>query len=320
MSDARSLRLRSPRRNWFSQVGGLTAALWGVAGAANSPRLAYANGSDEQEAGLNAEEQRIINGKIMQSVVHWCFSPMSVKTLATAAARMGIQSVELVDQKEWPILKKLGLSCAIAGSHGFAKGFAHREEHDECIEALKKSIPAAKEFGAPNVIAFSGFRRGIDQDEGFTNMVAGLKRIAGFAEQHGVTVCLEMLNSRVATEMKGHPDYFCDHIDTAVEIVKKVGSPRVKVLFDIYHVQIMDGDVISRIKQHHEAIGHYHTAGNPGRNDLDETQEINYPPIMKAILETGYTGYVGQEFIPKTADENGQLKSLAQAAVLCDIA
>lgn len=263
---------------------------------------------------------KITNGKLKQSVVHWCFNPMSVESLAAAAARLGIASVELVSPHEWPTLKKHGLTCAIAGSHGFAKGFAHVEEHAECLVALEKSIAAAAEFGCPSVITFSGFRRKLDLDVGTANMIAGLKKIAGYAEKKGVTVCLEMLNSRVPTEMKGHPDYFCDSIDHSVEIVKKVGSPRVKVLFDIYHVQIMEGDVIERIKQHHEAIGHYHTAGNPGRNDLDDTQELNYPPIMKAIIATGYQGFVGQEFIPRANDSAGKIAALAHGARVCDVA
>jgi hydroxypyruvate isomerase len=146
-------------------------------------------------------------------------------------------------------------------------------------------------------------------------MVSGLKQIAGYAEQKKVTVCLEMLNSRVSENMKGHPDYFCDDIDLAVDICRQVGSERVKVLFDIYHVQIMQGDVISRIKQHHAFIGHYHTAGVPGRGEIDDTQELNYAPIMRAILETGYRGYVAQEFIPV----RDKVQSLSEAARICDV-
>jgi hydroxypyruvate isomerase len=165
------------------------------------------------------------------------------------------------------------------------------------------------------VITFSGFRRGISDAEGMKNMVDGLKKIVGHAEKKKVTLCLEMLNSRVNIEMKGHPDYFCDDIDRTVEICKRVGSERLKVLFDIYHVQIMHGDVITRLRQHRDWIGHYHTAGVPGRAEIDDTQEINYAPIMKAIAETGYKGFVGQEFIPL----RDKVASLNQSVQICDV-
>jgi hydroxypyruvate isomerase len=255
------------------------------------------------------------NGRIQQSVIHWCFKPMPVEELANHAARMGLKSVELVAPENWPTLKKLGLICAISPSHGFTKGFAHKEEHAECLEILRKQIDLTSEAGFPSIITFSGFRRGISDEEGMKNMVEGFKQIVGHAEKKKVTVCLEMLNSRVNIEMKGHPDYFCDKIEMAAEVCKRVGSERLKVLFDIYHVQIMEGDIIARIKQFYPYIGHYHTAGVPGRNELDDTQEINYAPIMKAIVETGYKGYVGQEFIP-TRDK---ALALNEAVKLCDV-
>jgi hydroxypyruvate isomerase len=255
------------------------------------------------------------SNRVRQSVVHWCFRPMSVEELAAESARMGCKSVELVGPEHWPTLKKHGLICAISGSHGFARGFAHREEHEQCLASLRKSIDVTAEAGWPSVITFSGFRRGLSDEEGIRNMVEGLKKIVGHAEKKKVTLCLEMLNSRVNVEMKGHPDYFCDDIDKSVEICRQVGSERMKVLFDIYHVQIMHGDVITRLKQHAPFIGHYHTAGVPGRGEIDDTQEINYPPIMKAIVETGYQGYVGQEFIPV----RDKVASLNQAVKICDV-
>jgi len=255
------------------------------------------------------------NNRINQSVVHWCFKPMSVEELAVESARMGCKSVELVGTEHWPTLRKHGLVCAITGSHGFAKGFAHKEEHEQCIASLRKSIDATAEAGWPSVITFSGFRRGISDEEGIKNMVEGLKKIVGHAEKKKVTLCLEMLNSRVNVEMKGHPDYFCDDIDRSVEICRQVGSERMKVLFDIYHVQIMHGDVITRLRKCAPYIGHYHTAGVPGRAEIDDTQEINYAPIMKAIVETGYKGYVGQEFIPV----RDKVASLNQSVRICDV-
>ena len=258
---------------------------------------------------------RITNGRIKQSVVPWCFNPMPVEELAKHAAAMGLKSVELCDPKHWPLLKELGLTCAIAGSHGFAKGFAHREEWDECHAKLRERIAQCADAGVERVITFSGFRRGISDEEGIKNMVDGLKVLVPFAEEKKVTLCIEMLNSRVDINMKGHPDYFCDSIERTIEIIRQIGSPRVKLLFDIYHVQIMHGDVIARIRQHREFIAHVHTAGVPGRAEIDDTQEINYPPIMKALLEIGYAGYVGQEFIP-TRDK---VASLAQGVKICDV-
>lgn len=259
---------------------------------------------------------RVKRGRIRQSVVAWCFNPMPVEELALFAAALGLLSVELVDPKHWPKLEELGLTCAIAGSHGFAKGFAHKEEWDECLAKLRERIPQCAEAGVGRVITFSGFRRGISTDEGMANMIAGLKQIVPLAEEKKVTVCLEMLNSRVNENMKGHPDYFCDDIERTVEICKAIGSERVKVLFDLYHVQIMHGDVITRIKAHFPWIGHVHTAGVPGRAEIDDTQELNYPPLMKTLVDVGYKGYVGQEFIPRGEDKIG---ALADGVKICDV-
>ena len=258
---------------------------------------------------------KVKHGRIKQSVVAWCFNPMPPAELVAHSARMGLPSVEFIDPVHWPLLKRHGMVCAISSSHGFAKGFAHPEEHAHCLKVLKESIDATAAAGFPSVITFSGFRRGLSDAAGMKNMVAGLKKIAGHAEKKKVTLCLEMLNTRVAVEMKGHPDYFCDDIELTVEICKRVSSERVKVLFDIYHVQIMHGDVITRLKQHQDWTAHYHTAGVPGRNEIDDTQELNYAPIMRAILETGYQGYVAQEFIPL----RDPVKSLNEAVKLCDV-
>jgi len=287
---------RSAIRNMTSVAAGVT--------------LATASRSLAQE-----ELYRAKNGRIRQSVVPWCFKPMPFAELTKHAVAVGLSSVELCPPSEWPRLKALGLTCAIASSHGFAKGFAHPEEQPECIEKLRTVIDAASEFGCPNVITFSGFARGLTKEDGLKNMVEGFKKILPYAEEKKVTLCLEMLNSRVDVEMKGHPDYLADDIDYAVEVCKQIGSERMKVLFDIYHVQIMNGDVISRIKQHAPYIGHVHTAGVPGRGEIDDTQEINYPPIMQALVNVGYTGFVGQEFIPM----RDPVQSLAQSVRICDV-
>ena len=264
---------------------------------------------------------KIARGRINQSVVHWCFKPMSVEDLARSAAAMGIKSVELIPPSDWPILKKYGLTCAIAGSHGFVKGWNDKANWELCTEKITQSIDAAAEFGCKSVITFSGMRgdlpAGPEGDEiGKRNFVEGIKRVLPLAEQKKVTLALEMLNSRVDIEMKGHPGYQCDTIEWAVDVCNRVGSDRLKILFDIYHVQIMQGDVITRLKQYRDYIAHYHTAGNPGRNEIDDTQEIHYPGIMKAIAETGYKGFVGQEFIPTWKDP---VAALRHAARVCDV-
>ncbi len=256
------------------------------------------------------------NGRINQSFVTWNFRPLTIPELAKLAVKFGVKSIELVGPEHWPMLKELGLKCALAGSHGFAKGFAQPDQHAECLKVLEQRIEQCAAQGVPSVITFSGFRKGLTVDDATKNTIAGLKKIAPIAEKHKVTVALEMLNSKVNVEMKGHPDYFCDDMDLSIRILQAVGSPYVKVLFDIYHVQIMHGDVITRLRQYKDFIAHYHTAGNPGRNEIDATQEINYPPILEAILETGYTGYVAQEFIPTWDDP---VLALRQAAQLCDI-
>lgn len=255
------------------------------------------------------------NGRIRQSVCWWCYKPMTLEELADDAVRMGLESVELLQPEQLPTIQKKGLTCAMVSSHGFLKGFAHTEEHDECVEVLTDRINKAADAGCSNVITFSGYRRGLSTEQGMKNMVDGLKKIVGHAEKKKVNLVIEMLNSRVNITMKGHPDYFCDNMDMTAEIVKAVGSERMKILFDVYHVQIMHGDIITRIKQYHPLVAHYHTGGNPGRNEIDDSQEINYPAVMKAIVETGYKGFVGQEFIPL----HDKFASLNAAVRLCDV-
>jgi hydroxypyruvate isomerase len=293
------------RRSVFKLAA--TAAVTGLAAGARPGALSAPAAA--------AVPYRIKHGRIRQSVVPWCFNPMTVPELARHSAAMGLQSVELCDPKFWPELKQLGLTPAIAGSHGFARGFVQPSQHAECIEILRERIDECAAAGVERVITFSGFRKGISDAEGMKNMVEGLKKIVGYAEQKRVTLCLEMLNSRVAENMKGHPDYFCDDIERSVEICRLISSERMKVLFDLYHVQIMHGDLITRIKQHAPYIGHVHTAGVPGRAEIDETQEMNYPPLMQALLDVGYKGFVGQEFIPR----RDKIASLAQGVQICDV-
>ncbi len=282
-------------------------ALQITAGLGAAGLLGAAQGADEPIA----KKQRL-----KQSLVQWCYKKYwDIEEMCRQARRLGCFSVELVDQADWPTLKKHGLVCAIAMSHWFDKGMNNPKYHEMCIDKMRKAIDACAEYGFPNVITFTGFREGIPDDEGARNCVEGYKKIVGHAEEKKVTLCLEMLNSRVTEEMKGHPGYQGDHTDYCIDIIKRVGSPRLKLLFDVYHVQIMDGDVIRRIRQYPEYIAHVHTAGNPGRGELDDKQEINYRPIMQALVDIGYKGYVGQEFIP-TRDP---AKGLEEAVALCDV-
>jgi hydroxypyruvate isomerase len=295
---------RIDRRQLFRNAAGVAAAGAVMASAAPS----FLEAKDDEPVARNR--------RVNQSIVHWCYQKYwKIDEMCRLAKSLGCLSVELVDPKDWPTLKKHGLVCAIAGSHWFDKGMNNPKYHDMCIDKMRKAIDACAEYGFPSVITFTGFREDISDDDGIKNCVAGYKKVIGYAEEKKVNLCLEMLNSRVAEEMKGHPGYQGDHTDYCMEIIQKVGSPRMKLLFDIYHVQIMDGDIIKRLRQCGEYVGHIHTAGNPGRGELDERQEINYRPIMKALVEMKYKGYVGQEFIP-TRDP---LKGLTEAVTLCDV-
>jgi len=294
-----------------SMIAGLAAA--GTAAAVSHSAAAEHENDDPN--------WKITKGRINQSVVHWCFKPMAVEDLARNVAAMGLKSVELVASTDWPILKKHGLTCAIATSHGFVKGWNDKANWDFCTEKITAAVNAAADFGCPSVITFSGMRgdlpAGQEGDEiGKRNFVEGIKGVLPLAEQKKVTLALEMLNSRVDIEMKGHPGYQCDSIEWAVDVCNRVGSDRLKILFDIYHVQIMQGDVITRLRQTKDYIAHVHTAGNPGRNEIDDTQEINYAAIMRVLAETGYKGFVGQEFIPTWKDP---VAALRHAARVCDV-
>ena len=246
------------------------------------------------------------------------------------AKELGCLSVELLPSEQYPTLKKYGLTCAIGQINmnpdpPFLKGFNNPDHWPRVMKATQDAIDAAAAFGVPSVICFTGYSAKdpndpkspqISKEKGARSCVVGLKKMAAYAEKKNVTLCLEMLNSRDDTDpMKGHPGYQGDHTDYCIDIIKKVGSPRLKLLFDIYHVQVMDGDVIRRIRQLRDLIGHVHVAGNPGRGELDNKQEVNYPPIMQALLEIGYKGYVGQEFIPTRDAYEG----LREAVTLCDV-
>jgi len=313
MTDKQNRDSRETPRGGISRRG----LLAGAAGAAAAAATGLAAGPASAGRLRKRRGKAAVNGRINHSVCPWCFKPMELETLAAAAAAMGIKSVELVEPKDFPILKKYGLVCAMTPSHMFVRGMNNPKYHDECIAKLKPAIEATSEAGFPNVITFSGFKEDIPPEEGIKNCITGLKKVIGLAEKKKVNLCIEILNSKVATEMKGHPGYQADNAEYCVEVCKGVGSPNMKILFDCYHVQVMQGDIINRIRAYKEYIGHYHTAGNPGRNELDDTQEIHYPGIMNAIVETGYKAYVGHEFIPEKSKD--KLGALWNAVRLCDV-
>ncbi|MFN8668851.1 MAG: TIM barrel protein [Gemmatimonadaceae bacterium] len=250
-------------------------------------------------------------GRLKQSVCQWCYSNMPLDDLCAAAKRIGLLSVELLSEKDWPVVKKHGLTCAMAnGPSTIPVGFNRPSEHDRLVAESERLLPLVAAAGLPNMIVFSGNRGGMSDGEGLANCVAGLKRITPLAERLGVTVCMELLNSKV-----DHKDYMCDRTPWGAELVRQVGSPRFKLLYDIYHMQIMEGDVIRTIRDNWDAMGHFHTAGVPGRNEIDASQELNYPAIMRAIADLGYTGFIGQEFIPK----RDAMTSLAEGVRTCDV-
>jgi hydroxypyruvate isomerase len=270
--------------------------------AATGGALAKARG-DEAPAG--------VKGNLKQSVCRWCYREIPLEKLAAEAKRMGFRSIELVSPEEYPKVQEAGLTCAmLSGVCRIDECFNRKENHDQLEKGLSEHIEFAAANGLPNVICFSGNRRGMSDEEGLENCAAGLKRLVGLAEKKNVTICMELLNSKV-----DHKDYMCDNTPWGVALAKKVGSPRFKLLYDIYHMQIMEGDVIRTIGENKEYIGHYHTGGNPGRHEIDETQELYYPAVVKAILDTGFDGYLAQEFIPSREP----LASLEQGFRICDV-
>lgn len=280
-----------------------------------------------------APDKAVTNGRIKQSVCSWCFmsagEKWSLERTCQVARDLGCPSVELLSPESFGVLKKHGLICAIASNTmpgpSFKRGFNNPRYHEELAARTRKVIDACAQAKFPSVIAFSGYKwrdpdnpqsGAISRQEGADNCVKGFKEIVGHAEKSGVTICLEHLNTRDSSHpMKGHPGYQGDDLDWVAGIIRRVGSPRLKLLFDIYHVQIMHGDLLRRLEENKDILGHIHTAGNPGRGELDDRQEINYPPLMRKLLEINYQGYVGQEFIPT----RNPLEGLRQAVRLCDV-
>jgi hydroxypyruvate isomerase len=254
----------------------------------------------------------VVKGRLKQSVSRWCYGRIPDAEFYRAVADMGLTAVDLLKQEEWVAVREFGLVCSMGygGGGTIENGLNDPKNHDAIVAGLTASIPGAAKLGVPNLITFFGNRRGMADEVARANCVSALNRIKAIAEDHGVTVCVELLNSKV-----DHKDYQGDRSAFGVSVVKAVGSSRVKLLDDIYHMQIMEGDVIRTIRENHEWIAHYHTGGVPGRHELDETQELNWRAVCAAIADTGFTGYVAHEFEP-TRDP---LTSLREAVALCDV-
>jgi hydroxypyruvate isomerase len=297
-------------------LNGITrrSALQGLAGAAALASLTRS---------ATAAESAGKSGAIRHSVCKWCYKDISLDAFCAAVKEFGVESVELLQPEEFPVLKKHGLHCAMVSNPtgktpqgvtvgGINKGWNRIEHHDTLVSLYEAHIPKVAAGGFQNLICFSGNREKLDDQQGLENCAQGLRRIVGLAEKQGVTLVMELLNSKV-----NHKDYMCDRTSWGVELCKRVGSANFKLLYDIYHMQIMEGDVIRTIRENAAYIAHYHTAGNPGRNEFEpqDEQELTYPPIMRAIKSTGFRGFVGQEFLPK----RDPLTSLRAAVKLCTV-
>lgn len=291
----------NPRRTALKKIAGTGLASMLV------PSLSHRLSAAEAQLPLE------LKGNVNHSVCRWCYNDIEFEDLCKGAVEIGLKSIELAGPEEWPILSKYGLYCAMpwGAGLGIEKGWNNPALHDELIKSYTEVIPKVAAAGYKQIICFSGNRNGLNDEIGITNCAQGLKKIMPIAEKHGVIMCMELLNSKV-----NHKDYQADHTAWGVALCKEVGSENMKLLYDIYHMQIMEGDVIATIKEYHPFISHYHTGGVPGRNEIDETQELFYPAIVKAILDTGYKGYIGQEFIPKRPDK---LASLKQGVEICDV-
>ena len=251
-------------------------------------------------------------GRIRQSVSRWCYEKIPLEVLCEKGAAMGLKAIDLLNEDEWEVPRRYGLACSMGyGGGGEIRGGMNRvENHAKIEEAFRKNIPRAAKLGVANVITFSGNRGGMSDEEGMKNAIAGLNRVKKIAEDNGVTICMELLNSTV-----DHKDYMCDHTAWGIRVMEAVNSPRVKLLYDIYHMQIMEGDLIRTITDNIEWLGHFHTGGVPGRHELDNTQEVDWAGVMRAVAGTTFTGYVAHEFVP-TRDP---LRSLQEAVELCDV-
>lgn len=267
-------------------------------------------------ASANSPQPVKLKGNINHSVSRWTYGDLSIEDLCAVVKHLGFAAIDLVGPKDWPVLKRAGVDSSMCNGAeiNLEDGWGDKRFHGQLIDNYQKHIDLVAEAGYRNLICFSGNARGMDPETGLENAARGLKRILAQAERRGVTLQMELFNSKI-----DHPDYLCDNSAWGIELCKRLDSPNFKLLYDIYHMQISEGDIIRTIRDHHQYFGHYHTAGVPGRHEIDETQELNYPAIVRAIKATGFDGYIAQEFIPTRKNVEGNIASLASAIQICDI-
>ena len=304
--------LDEPSAPSFAMMNRRQLLKWG-AGSAAALMAGRAHAQDDDPSTPAA---KIARGPIRQSVMGWCFQEhMDAITLGRHGKDMGLVAMEGISAEHYPQIKDLGLEISlVSGGHGFRNGPCHPDNRERVLKGLREGIDLAKSVACKNVITFTGMRYpDMDEEKAAQRCVDTWKEVVPYAEKNGITLVLEHLNSRDDSHpMKGHPGYFGDDVEFCIELIDRVGSENFKLLFDVYHVSVMNGDIIRRIRQYKDYIAHYHTAGNPGRGELDENQEINYRPVLQAILDTGYTGYVAHEFIPTWDDPMAGLRHAAE--------
>ncbi|WP_462219627.1 hydroxypyruvate isomerase family protein [Ferruginibacter sp.] len=293
---------KSSRRKLLKQL-----AVGSIAVAANPIASLAVNNNDEMYK---------LKGNINHSVCRWTYNFLPLDELCTVANKIGLKAIDLIGPKEWNVLKSHGLDSSMCNGAeiSLTEGWNHTEYHSTLIKNYTDHINLVADAGYKNLICFSGNKKGMDDETGLKNCVDGLKQIMALAEKRGVIIQIEVFNSKV-----NHPDYMADNTKWTIELCKRLGSPNFKILYDIYHMQISEGDIIATIKKNHEYFGHYHTAGVPGRHEIDETQELFYPAIIKAVLDTGFKGYLAQEFIPTATTKEDKIKALKKAVKLCDV-
>ena len=297
------MNTNTSRRNLIKKI-----AAGSVAAAVSHPLLALAS--------ENMEDIKL-KGNINHSVCQWTYGFMPLEELCAEVKKMGMKAVDLLAPKDWPTVEKYGLVCSmcyIAGKVSLTEGWNNTKFHDQLIKDFSETIPLVEKAGYKNLICFSGSRNGMDDATGLKNCADGLRKILPLAEKHNVMIQMELLNSKV-----DHKDYMCDKTPWGVELCKQLNSPNFRLLYDIYHMQIDEGDVIRTIRDNHQYFGHYHTGGVPGRHEINESQELYYPAIMKAIIETGHKGYVAQEFIPTGKTTEEKIAALKNAVNVCDV-
>jgi len=290
---------------------GALAAMPGFSVAQNAKGVA-ANNSTEQ----TSTTKPLLKGNVNHSVSRWTYGDLSIQELCKTVKSLGFNAIDLVGPEDWPVLKQYGINSSMCNGAEISleEGFIHTELHDELESRYLKHIDLVADAGYTNLICFSGNAKGMSPEQGLLNAVSGLKRILPYAQQRGVVIYMELFNSKI-----DHPDYMADNSAWGIELCKRLNSQHFSLLYDIYHMQINEGDIIRTIRENHQYFGHYHTAGVPGRHEIDASQELNYPAIAKAIVDTGFTGYLAQEFIPTPKTEAGRIESLKDAIQICDV-